>query len=215
MSILVHGSYFVEYLLTSLRMGLGAKFSFFGLVGSLGGNFSLLKYSVFAAHCSCVTYETFFHLFANREYFLIFLLQNFSKHSYNMEQNTNSAVTRPHYEHHADMSVDLYTLDEKPEMQLLRGRALLNPDKKEFAFVQNTPRGPRSVEVGRTLHARYVRRPDGGYTATVRFEGDESLLREKLLSEVREMVTMVGEDMKRRKVESGKLKTESGKRKLQ
>ena len=119
-----------------------------------------------------------------------------------MEQNTNSAVTRPHYERHADMSVDLYTLDEKPELQLLRGRAL-----KEFAFVQNAPRGPRSVEVGRTLHVRYVRRPDGGYTATVRFEGDESQLREKLLSEVREMVTMVGEDMKRRK--SGKLKIEN------
>ena len=155
---------------------------------------------LFEAYCGFVTYETFLLLGAKREVFLIFLRQNFSKHSYDMEQNTNSAVTRPHYERHADMSVDLYTLDEKPEMQLLRGRALLNPDKKEFAFVQNTPRGPRSVEVGRTLHARYVRRPDGGYTATVRFEGDESQLREKLLSEVREMVTMVGEDMKRRKL---------------
>ena len=158
----------------------------------------------FEAYCGFVTYETFLLLGAKREVFLIFLRQNFSKHSYDMEQNTNSAVTRPHYERHADMSVDLYTLDEKPEMQLLRGRALLNPDKKEFAFVQNTPRGPRSVEVGRTLHVRYVRRPDGGYTATVRFEGHESQLREKLLSEVREMVTMVGEDMKRQKAAAKK-----------
>lgn len=126
-----------------------------------------------------------------------------------MEEKKNdepiqAQVTRPHYKRLPDMSVDMYTLDEEPEMQLLRGRALLNPDKKEFAFVQNTPRGPRSVEVGRTLHARYVRRPDGGYTATVRFEGDESQLREKLLSEVREMVTMVGEDMKRQKAAAKK-----------
>lgn len=121
-----------------------------------------------------------------------------------MEQTQETQAIRPHYNRLSKMSVDMFTLDEKPEMKLLRGRALLNPEKSELAFVQNTPRGARSVEVGRTLHSRYVRRPDGGYTATFRFDGDERNLREKLLSEVREMVTMVGEDMKRQKVQRKK-----------
>lgn len=127
-----------------------------------------------------------------------------------MEDTQKQLAIRPHYKRHSDMSVDMYTLDDEPEMKLLRGRALMNPEKNEFAFVQNTPRGPRSVEVGRTLHSRYVRRPDGGYTATVRFEGDEKNLREKLLAEVREMVTMVGEDVKRQKAAEKKAKKEGG-----
>lgn len=123
-----------------------------------------------------------------------------------MEQTPETQAIRPHYNRLSKMSVDMYTLEEKPEMKLLRGRALLNPEKSELAFVQNTPRGARSVEVGRTLHSRYVRRPDGGYTATLRFEGDEKNLREKLLSEVREMVTMVGEDLKRQNAKRKKEK---------
>lgn len=116
-----------------------------------------------------------------------------------MEQTQKTLAIRPHYNRLSEMSVDMYTLDENPEMKLLRGRALLNPEKSEIAFVQNTPRGERSVEIGRTFHSRYVRRPDGGYTATLRFDGDERNLREKLLSEVREMVTVVMEDVKKQK----------------
>lgn len=102
----------------------------------------------------------------------------------------------PHYKNLRDMSVDMYTLEEDPALRLLRGRALLNPEKKEFAFVQNTPRGPRSVEVGRTPHSRYVCRPDGEYTVTVHFAATEGNIREQLLAETRTIVTAVQEHYK-------------------
>lgn len=118
-----------------------------------------------------------------------------------MEENKQTTAIRPHYHRHNGMSVDMYTLDEEADMRLLRGRALMNPEKKEFAFVQNTPRGPRSVEVGRTLHSRYVCRPDGDYTVTMRFGAGERNLREQLLSETREIVTMVQQHSKCRTAE--------------
>ena len=104
--------------------------------------------------------------------------------------------TTPHYTKHDNMSIDMYTLDEAPTKKLLRGRALLNDEKREMTFVQNTPRGPRSVEVGRTLHSRYVCRPDGEYTVTVHFAANEGNIREQLLSETRTMVTAVQEHYK-------------------
>lgn len=113
-----------------------------------------------------------------------------------MEDKKNKQAFRPHFTNMPDMSVDMYTVDADPENKLLRGRALLNPQKKEFAFVQNTPRGPRSVEVGRTLHSRYVCRPDGGYTVTVRFGAEEKNIREQLLAETRQMVSSVQEHFK-------------------
>lgn len=118
------------------------------------------------------------------------------KHVVVMEDKKNEQAFRPHYKNMPDMSVDMYTVDADPENKLLRGRALLNPQKKEFAFVQNTPRGPRSVEVGRTLHSRYVCRPDGGYTVTVRFGAEEKNIREQLLAETRQMVSSVLEHFK-------------------
>lgn len=111
-----------------------------------------------------------------------------------MEDNKQNAT--PHYTKHYNMSIDMYTLDEAPTKKLLRGRALLNDEKREMTFVQNTPRGPRSVEVGRTLHSRYVCRPDGEYTVTVHFAANEFNIREQLLSETRTMVTAVQEHYK-------------------
>ena len=102
----------------------------------------------------------------------------------------------PHYTKHDGMSIDMYPLDEAPTKKLLRGRALLNDEKREMTFVQNAPRGPRSVEVGRTLHRRYVCRPDGEYTVTVHFAADEGNIREQLLSEIRSMVTAVQDHFK-------------------
>lgn len=73
-----------------------------------------------------------------------------------METNEKKVAVTPRYSKHENMSIDMYTLDEEPTKKLLRGRALLNDEKREMTFVQNTPRGPRSTEVGRTLHSRYV-----------------------------------------------------------
>lgn len=132
------------------------------------------------------------------------------KHVVVMEDKKNEQAFRPHYKNMPDMSVDMYTVDADPENKLLRGRALLNPQKKEFAFVQNTPRGPRSVEVGRTLHSRYVCRPDGGYTVTVRFGAEEKNIREQLLAETRQMVSSVQEHFKVAEAQRKKEKREGG-----
>ena len=127
-----------------------------------------------------------------------------------MEDKKNEQAFRPHYKNMSNMSVDMYTVDADPENKLLRGRALLNPHKKEFAFVQNTPRGPRSVEVGRTLHSRYVCRPDGDYTVTVRFGAQEKNIREQLLAETRQIVSSVQEHFKVAAAQRKKEKREGG-----
>lgn len=108
-----------------------------------------------------------------------------------------------------DMSVEMQT-QEKKNMTVLRGKALLNEEESRLMFVQNAPRGARSVEVGRSGHSRIVRRPDGLYTLTFRFDVGEKFLKESLLSEIREVVKMAEADAK---AESGKRKAESGKRK--
>lgn len=138
------------------------------------------------------------------------LLRSIFKHVVVMEDKQNEQAFRPHYKNMPDMSVDMYTVDADPENKLLRGRALLNPQKKEFAFVQNTPRGPRSVEVGRTLHSRYVCRPDGGYTVTVRFGAEEKNIREQLLAETRQIVSSVQEHFKVAETRRKKEKREGG-----
>lgn len=127
-----------------------------------------------------------------------------------MEDKKNEQALSPHYTNMTNMSVDMYTVDAAPENKLLRGRALLNPHKKEFAFVQNTPRGPRSVEVGRTLHSRYVCRPDGDYTVTIRFGAGEKNIREQLLAETRQIVSSVQEHFKVAEARRKKEKREGG-----
>lgn len=103
--------------------------------------------------------------------------------------------TVPVYKRYTDYSIDMYSQGELPPVNvLLRGRALLNPEKAEMLFSENPPRGKRSVEVGRSAHSRYVRRPDGDYTVTIRFHPSEKMIREQLISEVRDIVTMVGKD---------------------
>lgn len=93
-----------------------------------------------------------------------------------------------------DICVDLYTQNAEVEKRLLSGKALLNMDKGEFLFAQNPPRGPRSVEIGRTAHSRYVRRPDGLYTVTFRVDTRERNYREQLLAEVRELTRALDVD---------------------
>ena len=95
--------------------------------------------------------------------------------------------TTPRYRRVKDICVDLYTQTETIEKRLINGRALLNTDKGEFLFAQNPPRGPRSIEIGRTAHSRFVRRPDGLYTITLRVDVQERNLREQLLAEVRDI----------------------------
>lgn len=82
----------------------------------------------------------------------------------------------------------------QPNMRVMRGKALLDAAVADFKFVENEPRGPRSIEVGRTAHARFVRRPDEGYTITFRVTPGSKFLRETLTAEVAEVVKLVEAD---------------------
>ena len=83
-----------------------------------------------------------------------------------------------------------------PNMRVMSGKALLDDEASDFKFVENEPRGPRSVEVGRTVHSRFVRRPDGMYTITFRCDAATKYLRETLTAEVAEIVKMITADKK-------------------
>lgn len=94
-----------------------------------------------------------------------------------------------------DMSLEMQTQSDK-NMTLLHGKALLNETESRFIFMQNKPRGPRSIEVGRSEHCRLVRRPDGLYTLTFRFDSNEKYVSEQLLTELRNIVRVAKEDNK-------------------
>lgn len=119
-------------------------------------------------------------------------------------------ITRPFHRGCSGASVDLYTHDEVVENRLLRGRALLDVDNKKFFFAQNEPRAARSVEIGRTMHSRLVRRPDSRYTLSFSaMDAGEKNLREALLSEVRTVMDIILADVakqKRKEVKDGESK---------
>lgn len=108
--------------------------------------------------------------------------------------------------------VDIYSIDEQVANRLLRGRALLDVESRKFVFAQNEPRGPRSMEVGRTMHSRLVRRPDSRYTLTFScMDGGEKQLREQLIAEVRDVMRMINADLERQKRETQQNKKEEKK----
>lgn len=104
------------------------------------------------------------------------------------------------------MTVSMKTQVQK-DMTILRGKALLNECEQRLTFIQNKPRGKRSVEIGRSDHSRIVRRPDGLYTLTFRFDAKERYLKELLLSEIRNVVKMAEADLKK---QSEKTKKKGG-----
>lgn len=74
-------------------------------------------------------------------------------------------------------------------LQLLRGKVLLNEVENRLLFVQNTPRGPRSEQMMRTPHSRLVRTPQGSCTLTFRFWPTEKGVWGKLVDEMIEVRT--------------------------
>lgn len=98
-----------------------------------------------------------------------------------------------------------------PNMRVMNGRALLDVDGNDFKFVENAPRGPRSVEVGRTMHSRFVRRPDGLYTVTLRLAAGTKYLREAITAEIADIIKAIEldsqvEKAKRKEAENGEKK---------
>lgn len=105
------------------------------------------------------------------------------------------------YKKWSDMAVKMHHRSgEEVENRILRGRALLNPVESEFTFVENLPRGPRSQEVCRTGHSRIVRRPDGLYTLTFRFDITEKYIRPALVAELNEVFKSAREDYEKNKI---------------
>lgn len=90
--------------------------------------------------------------------------------------------------------VDVFSTLDDVDKRLIRGRAIVDNDDSRVTIVQNEPRGPRSKEIGRTFHARVVRRPDGGYTATFRCQPGEKWRTEMLINESREIGKIIGND---------------------
>ena len=115
----------------------------------------------------------------------------------------------PVYKRHKDFCVDLYAHEEPQPNKLYNGRGLLNVEKAEFLFLVNKPAGPRSKEVGRTLHGRFIRRPNGGYTATMRFNASERLIGEQLIAELRDIVRWALVDFYKQKYTPKKEKDET------
>lgn len=100
-----------------------------------------------------------------------------------------------------NMTVGMQSQEES-NLQVLRGKVLLNEEENSLLFMQNTPRGPRSSEVMRTAHSRLVQTPQGNYTLTFRFSRMESLLASKLIEEMVKVcntITNVVDDNKNEK----------------
>lgn len=85
----------------------------------------------------------------------------------------------------ADYDVKVVSSRESVVRRKFGAKAVILPEDGEVVLVENEPRRHKSREVGRSIHSRMVRRPDGRYTLTFRFSSEESRLREQLVAEVR------------------------------
>lgn len=98
-----------------------------------------------------------------------------------------------------DYSVTLHKRQAEVDKQIVGGKLLLWKASKEVTFVQNAPRGARSVEIHRTAHARLVRLVDGRYSVRLRFAASERQVGYQLLAEMREINKAATEDEAKRK----------------
>lgn len=123
-----------------------------------------------------------------------------------METQISDGLMMP--EKLTDFEVNLYKRQEDIDKRIVGGKLLLWTKKKEVTFIQNAPRGARSVEIGRTAHARLVRLINGHYSVRLRFSADERQVNYQLIAEMREINKMAAED---RQKQNEKEKKEAGK----
>lgn len=107
------------------------------------------------------------------------------------------------YQRYGDITAKVITNKGDANLRPMTGRMLINSYENELNFREAAPRGPRSVEIGRTLHSRLVRRNDGGYTLTFRFNGGLKYLSSVLIAELRDAAKAVEYDKKNRKEVEG------------
>lgn len=103
-----------------------------------------------------------------------------------------------------DIAVSVYTQHENVAKRVIRGRALLDDEDKRMTFVENEQRKQRSKELGRTALTRVIRCVNGGYSATIRVNGDEKYLRELLVADARNIADYILKDVKEQKAEKKK-----------
>lgn len=96
------------------------------------------------------------------------------------------------YHKWSDMTVKAFL--NETQKRVRSGRIIINAIESETTFSENEPRGPRSVEVSRDKHCRCVRRPDGDYTLTFRFNPTEKFVTESLVAEIRSVVNVTKKD---------------------
>lgn len=89
---------------------------------------------------------------------------------------------------------------EPPDKRIIRGRGFLQAEESRFLFVQNEKKYVKSVEVGRTRHSRLIRRVDGSYVVTFRFDAKAKYIKSDLQAEVRDIVDAAIEDEKKVKL---------------
>ena len=139
--------------------------------------------------------STIYHLLL-RDFFLsIFLAVILQPKS--SKNKVMDSTKIPVYRRYKDVCVDAYTNHEQIDKRLLRGRFMLNLEQGIAMFSQNAPTGRRSVEIGRTMHARIIRRQDGSYSCTFRFMHDEEQLKLRLIAEVRDVAKCAELDAKK------------------
>ncbi len=111
--------------------------------------------------------------------------------------NTNFSTGEVLPEKLKDYTVNLHKRQEEVDRQIVGGKLLLWKASKEVTFVQNAPRGARSVEVHRTAHARLVRLVNGHYSVRLRFAATERQVGYQLIAEIRELNKMAQEDQQK------------------
>lgn len=89
-------------------------------------------------------------------------------------------------------------------LKIRRGKAFVNVVDKELTFIQDQPRGERSTEVGRSLHGRMRKKPNGRYGLNFTFAIDEKFIKENLLVELRNLIKAETESLKRQKAKTKK-----------
>lgn len=108
-----------------------------------------------------------------------------------------------------DYTVTLHKRQEEVDRQIVGGKLLLWKASKEVTFVQNAPRGARSVEIHRTAHARLVRLVNGHYSVRLRFSASERQVGYQLIAEIRELNKMAQEDEQKQQQKRKEAENES------
>lgn len=108
-----------------------------------------------------------------------------------------------------DYTVNLHKRQEEVDRQIVGGKLLLWKAKNEVTFVQNAPRGARSVEIHRTAHARLVRLVNGHYSVRLRFSASERQVGYQLIAEIRELNKMAQEDEQKQQQKRKEAESES------